>query len=50
MGSDDTKNIMGKLRSGWELVRADEYPEDDFPSVQDGKHLWGNRSWWPIAG
>jgi len=38
MGSDDTKNIMGKLRSGWELVRADEYPEDDFPSVQDGKH------------
>ena len=38
MGSDDTKNIMGKLRSGWELVRADEYPEEDFPSVQDGKH------------
>jgi len=38
MGSDDTKNIMGKLRSGWELVRANEYPEDDFPSVQDGKH------------
>ena len=38
MGSDDTKNIMGKLRSGWELVRADEYPEDDFPSLQDGKH------------
>ena len=38
MGLDDTKNIMGKLRSGWELVRSDEYPEDDFPSVQDGKH------------
>ena len=38
MGVDDTKNIMGKMRSGWELVRADEYPEGDFPSVQDGKH------------
>ena len=38
MGSDDTKNIMGKLRSGWELVRADEYPEGDFPTVKDGKH------------
>jgi hypothetical protein len=38
MGYDDTKNIMGKMRSGWELVRADEYPEGDFPTVQDGKH------------
>ena len=38
MGLDDTKNIMGKLRSGWELVRADEYPEGDFPTVKDGKH------------
>tara|TARA_R100000278_G_scaffold30495_3_gene28143 strand:- start:355 stop:822 length:468 start_codon:yes stop_codon:yes gene_type:complete len=38
MGLDDTKNIMGKLRSGWELVRSDEYPEGDFPTVKDGKH------------
>ena len=38
MGFDDTKNVMGKMRSGWELVRADEYPEGDFPTVQDGKH------------
>ena len=38
MGFDDTKNIMGKMRSGWELVRADEYPEGDFPPIQDGKH------------
>ena len=38
MGFDDTKNIMGKMRSGWELVRADEYPEGDFPTIQDGKH------------
>jgi hypothetical protein len=26
LGFDDTKNVSGKLRSGWELVRADEYP------------------------
>jgi hypothetical protein len=38
MGLDDTKNIMGKMRSGWELVRSDEYPEGDFPTVKDGKH------------
>jgi len=26
MGFDDTKNMAGKLRSGYELVRGDEYP------------------------
>jgi hypothetical protein len=26
LGTDDTKNVSSKLRSGWELVRADEYP------------------------
>ena len=38
MGFDDTKNMAGKLRSGYELVRADEYPEEDFPVVADGKY------------
>ena len=27
LGMDDTKNMSGKLRSGWELVRGDEYPD-----------------------
>jgi hypothetical protein len=27
MGFNDTKNIAGRLRSGYELVRADQYPE-----------------------
>ncbi len=31
-GFDDVKNIQGRLRSGYELVRADEYPNDQFPS------------------
>ena len=37
-GFDDTKNISGKLRSGWELVRADEYPDSNYPKVKDGKY------------
>jgi hypothetical protein len=37
-GFDDTKNISGKLRSGWELVRADEYPDSNYPQVKDGKY------------
>ena len=38
MGFDDTKNMAGKLRSGYELVRADEYPGSEYPTVQDGKY------------
>jgi hypothetical protein len=38
MGFQDTKNIQGRLRSGYELVRSDEYPEDDFPAITDGKY------------
>ena len=38
VGFDDTKNISGKLSSGWELVRADEYPDSNYPKVKDGKY------------
>jgi hypothetical protein len=38
MGFDDTKNMAGKLRSGYELVRADEYPDQDYPVLSEGKH------------
>jgi hypothetical protein len=38
VGIDDTKNIMGQLRSGWVLVRADEYEGQDYPVVKDGKY------------
>jgi hypothetical protein len=38
MGFDDTKNMSGKLRSGWELVRADEYPDFDFPTLDEGRY------------
>ena len=38
MGFDDTKNISGKLRSGYELVRADEYPNTHYPVQKEGKY------------
>ena len=30
--------MSGKIRSGWELVRADEYPDYDYPQIADGKY------------
>ena len=38
MGFNDSKNIHGRLRSGYELVRADEYKDADYPVVIDGKY------------
>ena len=38
LGFNDSKNIQGRLRSGYELVRADEYPDSDYPQVEDGKY------------
>ena len=38
LGFQDTKNIQGRIRSGYELVRSDEYPDADYPVVEDGKY------------
>jgi len=38
MGFVDTKNIAGRLRSGYELVRADEYQGSEYPVVTEGKY------------
>ena len=38
LGYVDTKNIQGRLRSGYELVRGDEFPGDDYPVMSDGKY------------
>ena len=38
MGFNDTKNIHGRLRSGYELVRADQYDKEEYPVVMDGKY------------
>ena len=37
-GEQDEKNIMARLRSGYEFVRKEEYPDRmDLPSISDGK-------------
>ena len=38
MGFQDTKNVAGRLRSGYELVRSDEYPDSDYPVIGEGKY------------
>ena len=38
LGFDDTKNIAGKLRSGYVLVMASEYKDTGYPVVENGKH------------
>ena len=38
LGMDDTKNMSAKLRSGWELVRGDEYPGSAYATVKEGKY------------
>ena len=37
-GEDDSMNVGAKLREGWEPVRADEYPDFQYPSIGDGKY------------
>ena len=38
VGQMDQKNVSARLREGWEFVRADEYPNEDYPSVDSGKY------------
>jgi len=38
-GQQDEKNVIGRLRSGYELVKSDEYPDRmDLPAIADGKY------------
>ena len=38
-GFQDTKNITGRIREGYELVRAEEVQNaSDYPVVEDGKY------------
>lgn len=37
-GEEDKSNVYGRIRQGYEPVRADEYPEYQTPTIEDGKH------------
>ena len=39
MGFEDSKNVQGRLRSGYELVRAEEIENaSDYPVIESGKY------------
>ena len=37
-GHDDRANMSKRIREGFEPVRAEEYPNFDAPTIEDGKH------------
>ena len=38
VGQEDKKNVMSRLREGFELVRIEEIGDFELPSLDDGKH------------
>ena len=37
-GFDDRKNVSSRIREGWELVRRDEYPDFEAPTIDSGRY------------
>ena len=38
VGVEDKANMSKRIREGWEPVRAEEHPEFEAPTVDDGRH------------
>jgi hypothetical protein len=38
LGQDDKPNFTKRMREGYEPVRADEYPDFDCATIEDGKY------------
>ena len=38
VGNEDRKNVMSRLREGFELVHSDEIGDFELPTMDDGKH------------
>ena len=38
VGQMDQKNVSAKLREGWEFVRADEFPDMEWPAIDSGRY------------
>ena len=39
LGASDAKNVASSLREGWELGRADENPDTQYPEITEGKYV-----------
>jgi len=39
VGQLDQANMSKRIREGWEPVRAEEHPEFEAPTVEDGRHI-----------
>jgi hypothetical protein len=39
VGVEDKANMSKRIREGWEPVRAEEHPEFEAPTVEDGRHI-----------
>ena len=38
VGQMDQKNVSARLREGWDFVRADEYPDVQWPAIDSGRY------------
>jgi hypothetical protein len=38
VGQDDKANMSKRIREGWEPVRAEEHPDFESPTIDEGKH------------
>ena len=38
VGQLDNKNVSARLREGWEVVRSDEFPDQEWPNIDSGKY------------
>tara|TARA_R100001224_G_scaffold26423_2_gene14136 strand:+ start:7535 stop:8029 length:495 start_codon:yes stop_codon:yes gene_type:complete len=38
VGQEDKANMSKRIREGWEPVRAEDHPEFEAPTVEDGRH------------
>ena len=38
VGQMDQKNVSARLREGWDFVRADEYPNVQWPAIDSGRY------------
>ena len=38
VGIEDRNNVSARMREGWEFVRADEYPDTEWPQMESGRY------------